>query len=125
MYVDLRGFHDTYFGSVPNLETVSKKFFEDCLEGNDPLFDNGWTGWPQGAKQDDVLSWLALFTEKLTAAAKSYAFAPVYTRRLLRSLTRLLLVPLRNERWILALWAIRASGKTRSITGPKFLCLAS
>jgi hypothetical protein len=81
MYVDLRGFHKTYFGSVPNLETVSKKFFEDCLEGSDPLFDNGWRSWPQEAKQDDVLSWFADFTEKLAAFAESYNSAPAYKRR--------------------------------------------
>ncbi|KAL2168365.1 hypothetical protein VTG60DRAFT_7343 [Thermothelomyces hinnuleus] len=81
MYVDLGGFHKTYFGSVPNLGTVSKKFFEECLEGSDPLFDNGWKGWPQEAKQDDVLSWFADFTEKLAAFAESYNSAPVHTRR--------------------------------------------
>ncbi len=38
IYVDLRDFHKKYFGDVPNLETASKTFFKDCLEGSNPLF---------------------------------------------------------------------------------------
>jgi hypothetical protein len=83
MYVGLRDFHKTYFGDVPKLETASKTFFEDCLEGSNPLFSNGWRGWPEEAKQDDVLSWFADFTEKLAAFAESYNSAPAYKRRLL------------------------------------------
>lgn len=59
MYVDLRDFYKTYFGDVPNLETASKTFFKDCLEGSNPLFGDGWMGWPEEAKYDDVLSWFA------------------------------------------------------------------
>lgn len=81
MYVDLRDFHKTYFGNVQNLETASKTFFEECLQGSDPLFGNGWKGWPQEAKQDDVLSWFTDFTEKLAAFAESYNSAPAYKRR--------------------------------------------
>ena len=44
MYIDLRGFHKTYFGDMPNLETISKTFFKNCLEGSSPLFGNGWRG---------------------------------------------------------------------------------
>lgn len=56
MYVGLPDFQETFFGHVPNLETASETFFKDCLEGSKPLFDNGWSGWPKEAKQDDVLS---------------------------------------------------------------------
>ncbi|KAH6845447.1 hypothetical protein B0I37DRAFT_380146 [Chaetomium sp. MPI-CAGE-AT-0009] len=41
IYIDLRDFHKTYFSDVPNLETASKIFFEDCLEGSCPLSGNG------------------------------------------------------------------------------------
>ncbi|KAK4243176.1 hypothetical protein C7999DRAFT_44951 [Corynascus novoguineensis] len=81
MYVGLQDFHKAYFGDVPNLETASKTFFEDCLEGSNPLFSNGWKGWPEEAKQDDVLSWFADFTEKLAAFAESYNSAPTHKRR--------------------------------------------
>jgi hypothetical protein len=70
MYVDLRDFHKTYFGDVANLETASKTFFKDCSEGSNLLFSDGWRGWPEEAKQDDVLSWFADFTEKLAAFAE-------------------------------------------------------
>jgi len=63
---------------VPNLETASKTFFENCLEGSNPLFSKGWRDWPTEAKQDDVLSWLADFTEKLAAFAESYNSAPAH-----------------------------------------------
>ena len=63
MYVGLRDFYKTYFGDVPNLETASETFFEDCLGGSNPLFGNGWRGWPEEAKQDDVLSWFAVHRE--------------------------------------------------------------
>jgi hypothetical protein len=50
MCVGFRDFDKTYFGDVPNLETVSKAFFEECLEGSNPLFGNGWRGSPEEAK---------------------------------------------------------------------------
>ncbi|KAJ4307318.1 hypothetical protein N0V88_000701 [Collariella sp. IMI 366227] len=81
MYVDLRDFHKTYFGSVPNLASASKMFFDGCLEGSSPLFDGGWRGWPEGAKQDDVLSWFANFSDRLAAFAKRYESAPTHRRR--------------------------------------------
>ncbi|KAH6838333.1 hypothetical protein B0I37DRAFT_449739 [Chaetomium sp. MPI-CAGE-AT-0009] len=83
LYIDLRDFHKAYFSSVPNLETASNTFFNGCLEGSDPLFQDGWRGWPKEAKpeQDDVLSWLTDVTEKLAIFAESYTPAPAYKRR--------------------------------------------
>ncbi|KAH8744073.1 hypothetical protein F5883DRAFT_30549 [Diaporthe sp. PMI_573] len=81
MYVGLPDFHETYFSDVPNLETASKTFFIDCSEGSNPLFDNGWRGWPEEAKQDDVLSWFADFSEKLAAFAERYESTPTRRRR--------------------------------------------
>ncbi|OBS15090.1 hypothetical protein FPOA_14101 [Fusarium poae] len=69
MYVGLRNFHNTYFGGVADLQTAAQAFFEQCLEGSDPLFEDGWKGWPKDANQDDVLSWFADFSEKLTTFA--------------------------------------------------------
>ncbi|KAK4095936.1 hypothetical protein N658DRAFT_519472 [Parathielavia hyrcaniae] len=82
MYVGLQDFYKTYFGDVPNLETASETFFrQNCLGGSNPLFCNGWRGWPEEAKQDDVLSWFADFTEKLAAFAESCNSAPAHKRR--------------------------------------------
>ncbi|KAL2884644.1 hypothetical protein HOO65_100048 [Ceratocystis lukuohia] len=69
IYVGLCKFHETYFGNVAGLETASETFFKQCQEGSNPLFDEGWSGWPKDAKQDDVLSWFADFTEKLSIFA--------------------------------------------------------
>ncbi|EOO04241.1 putative protein kinase-like domain protein [Phaeoacremonium minimum UCRPA7] len=41
MYVGLRGFDQTYFGAVADLETASEAFFKQCLGGGDPFFDDG------------------------------------------------------------------------------------
>ena len=79
MYVGLQDFHEAYFGSVPHLATASKTCFDDCLGGSSPLFDGGWRGWPEGAKQDDVLSWFADFSDKLAAFAERHE--PTLTRR--------------------------------------------
>ncbi|KAK7398512.1 hypothetical protein QQX98_012105 [Neonectria punicea] len=81
MYVGLRNFHDTYFRGVSDLETASQAFFKQCLEGSDPLFDDGWKGWPKDANQDDVLSWFADFSEKLAAFADGHKSIPTHRHR--------------------------------------------
>lgn len=81
MYVGLRNFHATCFGDVVDLETASEAFFKQCIEGSNPLYDEGWTGWPKDASQDDVLSWFADFSEKLAAFAESYKSFPTRQRR--------------------------------------------
>ncbi|KAH7303034.1 hypothetical protein B0I35DRAFT_365665 [Stachybotrys elegans] len=81
LYVGLRGFYEVYFGRVEGLETASKAVFDKCTEGSDPLFNEGWSGWPQNANQDDVLSWFADLCEKLTAFAQGCMPKPVNQRR--------------------------------------------
>ncbi|KAI1825468.1 hypothetical protein F4861DRAFT_537932 [Xylaria intraflava] len=83
IYVGLHKFHETYFGAVVDLEKASKAFFNQCMGDSDPLFDNGWRGWPKDAKQDDVLHWLESFCEKLASFAESYKSSPVGQRALL------------------------------------------
>ncbi|KAL3584669.1 hypothetical protein FPOAC2_14450 [Fusarium poae] len=78
MYVGLRNFHSTYFGGVTELQTAAQAFFEQCLEGSDPLFEDGWKGWPRDANQDDVLSWFADFSDKLAAFAGSHGSIPTH-----------------------------------------------
>ncbi|GAB0138519.1 hypothetical protein EsDP_00006752 [Epichloe bromicola] len=72
MYVGLHNFHSAYFEGVADLETASQAFFEQCLQGSDPLFEDGWKGWPKDANQDDVLSWFADFSEKLSTFADGH-----------------------------------------------------
>ncbi|KAG8664855.1 uncharacterized protein FPOAC1_013635 [Fusarium poae] len=81
MYVGLRNFHSTYFGGVADLQTATQAFFEQCLEGSDPLFEDGWKGWPKDANQDDVLSWFADFSDKLAAFAGNHGSIPTHRLR--------------------------------------------
>ncbi|KAL3587902.1 hypothetical protein FPOAC2_13801 [Fusarium poae] len=81
MYVGLRNFHSTYFGGVAGLDAASQAFFEQCLEGSDPLFEDGWKGWPRDANQDDVLSWFADFSDKLAAFTGSHGSIPTHRHR--------------------------------------------
>ena len=81
MYVGLRNFHDKYFGGVADLETASTAFFKQCVQGSNPLFEDGWRGWPKDANQDDVLSWFADFCEKLSAFADGQKSTRTYQRR--------------------------------------------
>ncbi|OBS20584.1 hypothetical protein FPOA_06941 [Fusarium poae] len=81
MYIGIRNFHDVYFGVVTGLETASQMFFKQCLEGSDPLFKDGWRGWPKDANQDGVLSWLAEFSEKLAAFADGHKLISTHQHR--------------------------------------------
>ncbi|SPO01195.1 uncharacterized protein DNG_03942 [Cephalotrichum gorgonifer] len=65
------------------LEAASKAVFKKCMEGSSPLFNDGWSGWPQDANQDDVLSWFANLNETLVALAEEYRSTPSLRRRLL------------------------------------------
>ncbi|KAF1970865.1 hypothetical protein BU23DRAFT_510832 [Bimuria novae-zelandiae CBS 107.79] len=67
LYVGVPGFFDAYFGSVPGLESVAQAVFDKCKEGDIPLYreESGWQGWPEGAKERDVLSWFAPLTGQL------------------------------------------------------------
>lgn len=81
MYVGLRDFHDTYFGGVADLDAASEAFFKQCVEGSNPLFDDGWRGWPDNVKEDGVLKWFAEFSEKLAAFAEGHKAIPRCPRR--------------------------------------------
>ncbi|KUI72725.1 Tau-tubulin kinase 2 [Cytospora mali] len=70
MYADVPRFYQAFFlRCVPGLEGISNKVFDKCQEGPNPLFreGEGWTGWPQSAKEEAVLTWFADITSKLAA----------------------------------------------------------
>lgn len=81
LYVGLRGFHDAFFGRIGGLETASEAVFEKCLRGDDPLFCRGWSGWPEDANQDRVLSWFTDLSEKFATFAESHMSVPRGQRR--------------------------------------------
>ncbi|KAF3762441.1 hypothetical protein M406DRAFT_263277 [Cryphonectria parasitica EP155] len=76
MYVGIPNFWDTYFSGVADLEVASEAFFKQCLTGTSLRFQDGWTGWPMEAKQDDVLAWFIDFCESLAAFAESWTSVP-------------------------------------------------
>ncbi|KAF2475021.1 uncharacterized protein BDR25DRAFT_301533 [Lindgomyces ingoldianus] len=67
LYVEVPGFFDAYFGSVLGLKSVAQAVFDKCKEGDNPLYqeEGGWQGWPEGARERDVLSWFAPLTGQL------------------------------------------------------------
>ncbi|KAJ2996128.1 hypothetical protein NUW58_g1072 [Xylaria curta] len=77
MYVGLPHFYDTYFDNVADLKTASEAFFEQCVGGTHPFFDDGWRGWPPNAKQGDVLTWFTGFCEELAAFAEGRGNRPM------------------------------------------------
>ncbi|OJD13569.1 hypothetical protein AJ78_05985 [Emergomyces pasteurianus Ep9510] len=60
LYVDVPGFYEKFFQSIDRLEPAAQEILERCSEGEDPLYREGvgWRGWPEGAKERDVLDWL-------------------------------------------------------------------
>ncbi|KAL6406452.1 serine/threonine-protein kinase Sgk2 [Ilyonectria robusta] len=83
LYVGLPNFHKTFFGDVPDLHTVSEIVFGRCTEGDNPLFKEGWSGWPAGAKESDVLTWFGGLIPKLEAFAGDRISTPAARRKLL------------------------------------------
>ncbi|WVN88062.1 uncharacterized protein L203_103261, partial [Cryptococcus depauperatus CBS 7841] len=49
--VELPNFHATYFGRVADLEAAAAAVFQSCTSGSDPLFQEGWKGWPTNANE--------------------------------------------------------------------------
>lgn len=81
MYVGIPGFHNAFFGRVAGLDTASTAVFNKCTEGTNPLFCEGWTGWPQDANEQAVLSWLAELIDTFTVFAEEYRPMAAIRRR--------------------------------------------
>ncbi|KAH8754110.1 serine/threonine-protein kinase Sgk2 [Diaporthe sp. PMI_573] len=82
-YAGLPDFHKTFFGDVPDLDTVSEAVFGRCTGGENPLFQEGWSGWPPGAKESDVLTWFRGLIPDLEAFAGDCFSTPAPGRKLL------------------------------------------
>ncbi|KAL8303375.1 hypothetical protein RB601_003674 [Gaeumannomyces tritici] len=82
LYVRLPGFREAFFGRVAGLHTASEAVLKKCTEGSNPLFGNeGWSGWPAGAKENDVLAWFDSIIAKLDAFAEDYRPTTTHRRR--------------------------------------------
>ncbi|KAI1760953.1 hypothetical protein GGR53DRAFT_507328, partial [Hypoxylon sp. FL1150] len=76
MYVNIPGFYKAFFGRIPDLERASEAIFKMCCEGPDPMFREGWLGWPRDANEPSVLSWLEKIIEQLMQWAQNYRQTP-------------------------------------------------
>ncbi|KAK3353872.1 serine/threonine-protein kinase Sgk2 [Lasiosphaeria hispida] len=84
LYVGLCRLHETYFGRVAGLKAASEIVFKKCVDGSNPLFGNdGWSDWPTGAKEEDVLAWFSDLIPKLEAFAGDHNSTPTSRRKLL------------------------------------------
>jgi hypothetical protein len=72
LYVGIPGFFEAFFGDVPGLRTAAQAVFDKCKEGDSPLFrvGSGWQGWPEEAKEKDVLNWFAPLIDQLSVLAE-------------------------------------------------------
>ncbi|KAL7623845.1 hypothetical protein AAE478_005401 [Parahypoxylon ruwenzoriense] len=100
MYVGLHRFHEAYFGGVVGLTTAAQTVFEKCTEGSNPLFrnGNGWIGWPQQAKEKDVLRWFEDVTEQLLHLSRECGPLTTAARRFIIALPNQPLEGLTAER---------------------------
>jgi hypothetical protein len=83
LYIGVPRFHEAFFGEIEGLETTATAVFMKCQKGIDPLYTEelGWRGWPQGAKEKDVLKWFAELIEFFLDAAEEVASASKVRRR--------------------------------------------
>jgi hypothetical protein len=59
---------------VSGLGLAAQAVFDKCKEGNSPLFRvrSGWQGWPERAKEKDVLNWFAPLIDQLLVLAEGH-----------------------------------------------------
>ncbi|KAK4085529.1 uncharacterized protein Triagg1_519 [Trichoderma aggressivum f. europaeum] len=70
IHVNVPNFRQTYF-SLDSLDHIATSVLERCTQGDDPLFDDGWAGWPQNPEEGLVLAWFSNLNEKLVQLARS------------------------------------------------------
>ncbi|TAQ84941.1 hypothetical protein B7494_g6736 [Chlorociboria aeruginascens] len=83
MYIRVPNFHERFFGGVADLEEVSKSVFKRCMEGDNPLFREGWNGWPKDANENDVLSFIVKLKDQLVNLAEDHKSTPKRQRKIL------------------------------------------
>ncbi|KAH6611293.1 hypothetical protein Trco_001313 [Trichoderma cornu-damae] len=87
--VDIRGFRESFFACVPDLEIAAAAVFDRCREGDEPVFvQEGWHGWPAEAREADVLLWFENITTRLEELAADYRPANLTYRRKLLAQSR-------------------------------------
>lgn len=72
MYVGIPRFFEAFFGEIA--EPAAQIVFKRCKAGHNPLYQekSGWQGWPEEAKESDVLRWFAELTHQFLDFAKEH-----------------------------------------------------
>jgi len=88
MYVGIPDFFEAFFGEVADLQPATQAVFKWCCEGENPLYqeESGWQGWPEEAKERDVLRWFAEITGQFSDWAAEHQPASKTRRRPLAQL---------------------------------------
>ncbi|KAI1584778.1 hypothetical protein PtrCC142_012217, partial [Pyrenophora tritici-repentis] len=83
LYVGIPGFFDAFFGDVLGLRPAAQAVFDKCQGGDSPLYRlaSGWQGWPEGAKEKDVLRWFAPLIDRLLDLAEGHRLVSKIRRR--------------------------------------------
>ncbi|KAM3503929.1 hypothetical protein MY11210_008538 [Beauveria gryllotalpidicola] len=81
---DVPSLHDIFLGGVEGLAEAADSVLQKCTTGEQPLFADGWRGWPHDANQYGVLLWFEELLPKLEVMA-NHANLPPPRRRLLAS----------------------------------------
>ncbi|RKK21476.1 hypothetical protein BFJ67_g17258 [Fusarium oxysporum f. sp. cepae] len=125
IYTELRRFYDAYFGGVAGLDAASQAFFDQCVERSDPVFADCWKGRPEDANQDDVLSWLGDFSDKLTGFVDSHGSISThqYGRRPLAQPNKSIQGSTGERKLDVVFVKDSKAGETRSATGRRSWCL--
>lgn len=83
LHIGVPDFYKAFFGEVANLETAAAAVLMKCKEGDNPLYrdERGWHGWPEGAKEKDVLKWFAERIDIFLEFAEELGSVPTVRRR--------------------------------------------
>ncbi|KAH9861098.1 hypothetical protein IAQ61_010834 [Plenodomus lingam] len=83
MYAGVPGLFEAFFGEIASLELAAQAVLERCKAGDNPLYleGSGWQGWPESAKERDVLRWFAELTDQFLGFAEEHRPAPRPQRR--------------------------------------------
>ncbi|KAI1770974.1 hypothetical protein F4818DRAFT_430766 [Hypoxylon cercidicola] len=76
MFVGLDRFYEVHFGDIEGLEAASETVFAKCTEGSDPLFGDGWKGYPPAAEKRVFLNWFVDLVQQLSRMVQEQ-YAPV------------------------------------------------
>ncbi|MCJ1285804.1 hypothetical protein MMC26_005145 [Xylographa opegraphella] len=85
LYIDVPGFYEAFYGKISRLEENAGAVFQKCKEGDVPLYreGTGWSNWPKGAQEMDVLKWFSEQVQLFRNFAEGLISAPATSRGLL------------------------------------------